>query len=113
MPPMTTIRALILRVGQPPAIKMIDGSLDGLQALVGGFIELVTIEPGVVAVMNEDGSMLGLPVNRVVARTDGRCFDLVGDVVVVGVDDDGATASLSADDAQAYAALYGRAMVEA
>lgn len=110
---MTTVLALLLRIGQAPEIKMIDGSLDGLQQIVGGFIELITIEPGVVAVCNEDGRMLGLPTNRIVARTDGRCFDLVGDVVLVGVDADGAIASLSADDAQAYAALYGQAMAEA
>lgn len=113
MSPVAAVRALILRVGQPPETKTIDGSLEGLQKIVGGYIELVTIEPGVVAVMNEDGRMLGLPVNRIVARTDGRCYDLVGDVVLVGVDADGATASLSEDDAQAYMALYGRAMAEA
>lgn len=71
------MRAVVLRVGQPPVVEDVDTSLKGLQALVGGTIELLHL-PGFVVVMNQDGRMVGLPFNRKIAG-----HALVGDLVCV------------------------------
>lgn len=72
------MRAVVLRVGQAPVIEDVDASLKGLQALVGGPIELLHL-PDFVVVMDENGRMVGKPFNR---RIAGHV--LVGDLVCVG-----------------------------
>lgn len=56
-------------------------TLAEMQAIVGGYIEIVPsrIEDGMVLVVNEDGKLLGLPAN---ALASGHC---PGDVLVGNV----------------------------
>ena len=58
-----------------------DLSLQGLQALVGGYIEFVTFRDGSALVVNEEGLLEGLPFNAVatlLARAKGRPVNIVG-----------------------------------
>lgn len=55
--------------------------LAGWQKLVGGYIEVVLIEPGKCAIVNEEGLLRGLPYNVQASALARR--DLVGDVVIV------------------------------
>lgn len=65
-----------------------DFKLDQLQALVGGYIEIVSLEskPLKIMVVNEDGKGLGLPINEKateVARPFIQFYDcIVGDALV-------------------------------
>ena len=58
-----------------------DLSLAGMQAAVGGWIEFVPLRHGKMLVANEEGILLGLLPNRVVAERYGLA--IVGDVILV------------------------------
>jgi hypothetical protein len=85
-----------------------DGGLAALQAEVGGWIEPIPTTENVTIYVNEEGKLLGLPVNRLAMDVWIRydCYRCVpaGDwiagsaVVVGGVDDEGETLDLSDRD---------------
>ena len=55
-----------------------------LQKLVGGYIEVVTMDNNLLAIVNENGKLLGL-------KPSGYryyCDDLVGNVILCGADGD-------------------------
>lgn len=66
--------------GEPRRIE-VDNTLEALQKVVGGYIETCTICTDTVAIINEEGRLLGLPINEHL-----RFF--VGDALIVGVDGD-------------------------
>ena len=72
-----------------------------LQELVGGYIEAVTLAPGLVILCNEDGRALGLPHNCTV---DG--IEFVGTILCVGAEGDDFT------DCPLVAEVFGKLCVE-
>lgn len=58
----------------------IDFQLDELQAVVGGFIEIVHLSNGKIMVVNEEGKLDGLPVNNKASELYPDI--IVGDVLV-------------------------------
>lgn len=75
------ITAVIKEVGKDPVLKLIPNELHELQKLVGGYIECVTIEPGLVAIVDEEGIINSKPYNMKLG-----IHQLFGTVVFVGVD---------------------------
>ena len=63
----------------------IPNTLKALQEAVGGYIETVTLDNGLVLICNEEGNLLGLPHNLKVGIPPFH-HTIVGDIVVVGVD---------------------------
>lgn len=59
----------------------IDNTLEALQKVVGGYIETVAVTTDVVAIVNEEGRILGLSPNV-------RLSGIVGDAFLVSVDGD-------------------------
>jgi hypothetical protein len=58
------LRIVTVRVGRPPAVESIDHCLEGMQAVVGGWIEARRVNvPGIVAVCNEESMLEDLPPN--------------------------------------------------
>lgn len=74
------MKAIVKKPHMAARIEDIPNTLEGLQALVGGYIETCTIFPGSTFIVNEEGRLLGLERNGL--------LDFVGTVVVVGVDDE-------------------------
>ena len=66
-----TIRVVLLEAGQEARITEIDASLPGLQRAVDGWIEAMDL-PGEDAVLicNEEGKLIGLPLNRAIREPD-------------------------------------------
>lgn len=63
----------------------IENTLEALQAAVDGYIEAVTLVPGrAVMIVNEEGVLLGLPVNVIASAVANT--QIVGTAIVVGVD---------------------------
>lgn len=64
-------------------LEPVDGSyLEPLQELVGGLIEFApTFDPEIEMVVNEEGLLIGLPVNLQASLTSGR--PIVGTAVLV------------------------------
>jgi hypothetical protein len=80
------MRIVYKDVGQPPEMRDIPNTLEALQGLVGGYIEVACVSPvcfeGVLRyVVNEEGKLLRMKPN-VYTATD----TLVGPVIVTAVD---------------------------
>lgn len=58
-------------VGEKPTLKTVDDSLPSLQALVGGYIEMVRMRHGLVAVCNEEGVLMELPMGYAILSSAG------------------------------------------
>lgn len=48
---------------KPAAVKVIDGSLESMQDIVGGYIETFHIAENILCVVNEEGLVRDLPFN--------------------------------------------------
>lgn len=81
---MDKIKAITKRPGMRPVSTWITPSLENLQKLVGGYVEVVQLVPGAVCVLcDEEGRLKGSEYNCTV---NGHAF--VGDLVLVGLDQD-------------------------
>lgn len=64
-----------------------DFTLDELQAVVDGYIEIVPSRDGRIIVLNEEGKLRELPVNLAASVLYGNRYDfIVGDVLVCNDD---------------------------
>ena len=61
---MGKIRILYVPVSGASDIKTIDNTLEAFQQLEGGYIETDHVGQGVIAIVNEDGIALDLPLNK-------------------------------------------------
>ena len=66
------IAVLLYQIGEAPRPKFIPNTLEAMQELVGGYIETVTLEDGLVLVCNEEGRMNDLSPNASVTTPYGR-----------------------------------------
>ena len=74
------MRVLVVEPGCRPEVKEIDGSLKSIQGVVGGLIQSVPLcdEPDVVLVCNDEGRLLGLPLNRALYEPGSRVpYDII------------------------------------
>lgn len=101
------IIAVVVEAGKAPEIREISDSLEGLQSLVGGYIQAVyPYEDPVAIICNEDGKLEGLPLNRALRDEHGEIYDvLAGTFAVVGLTED-SFGSLEGDLALKYAKLF-------
>lgn len=89
-----TVKAFVLMDKDDPGeIREIENTLEAFQEIVGGYIETFTFSQDVTLVINEDGRILGLPVNR-----DFCGHRFVGPMVFVGYDDEGEFTDLPEED---------------
>jgi len=78
---------LLVQPGAYPKAVSIGTELADLQTMVGGNIETTyPYDDPVALVMNEEGKLNGLPLNRALRTEDGDLYDIVaGDFLVVGL----------------------------
>ncbi len=93
------MKVLFVPVTGDIEVRDIDG-LDGMQALVGGYIECVSIREDLELYCNEDGWAMGLELNRRATNwmnvTQEGTYFLKGDVFFTGgVDDEGESLPIS------------------
>lgn len=87
---MEIITAVIYRPGQRGEIIKIEPTLEKLQELVGGYVQVVRIGPAsreenpLMVIVNEDGKLQGLQRNRPLAINDYSVEYLAGPIVVTG-----------------------------
>jgi hypothetical protein len=96
------IRVIVARVGKHPVVEEIDSGLDGMQAVVGGYIECVSLdgsyEDGVDLWLNEEGRINGMRLNRLIRDDRGNDWDVHGDVFLARHDSEGDTIGLTDED---------------
>ena len=73
-----TMVVLLVKANEKPELTVIDGSLESMQKLVGGWIErFMPFEDEVAIICNEEGKMNGMPHNRAVRYEDGQLLDIM------------------------------------
>ena len=102
-----TLSVLKIAPGQYPQQVEIDNDLKALQQAVGGSIGAsYPFEDPVAIVYNDDGKLMGLPLNRALRDEDGQMYDAVaGTFLVVGLGEED-FASLSPELTQKYEELF-------
>lgn len=85
------MRILLVEPGKRPVLKEIDGSLKSMQEIVGGTIQvLYPFEEPVALICNDEGKLLGLPLNRALRDEEGRIYDVIaGTFFLCGAPDNG------------------------
>ena len=72
------MKVVVVEPEKNPVVKEINGSLDSMQNVVGGWIQAIyPWRDNVALVCNEEGKMLNLPLNRFVITDDGQIIDFV------------------------------------
>lgn len=98
------ITVLVVEPGKVPYTKEIGDDWRAFQAEVGGTFQI--IYPGydpVGLVCNDDGKLLGLPLNRGLLDDDGELYDVVaGTFFLVGLGGGGTTVSLTGEQIRKY-----------
>ena len=102
-PTKETMTVLLVEPNQHPRPVEIGTELEDLQNAVGGYIEVVyPFDEPVGLVMNEEGKLDGLPLNRALRDDNGEIYDVVaGSFLVVGLTDED-FGSLSPDQMKAF-----------
>jgi hypothetical protein len=87
--PEKSIRVLIVEPMEPPRVESIPNTLEAKQGIVGGLIQAIYPYPDNVAVVcNDEGKLIGLPLNRRIGH------DIIaGNFIVCGVDNRNASFS--------------------
>lgn len=91
---MGKIKVVMCPADRAPYVTNISNTLQNLQKIVGGYIEESRIAPDIVAVFNEEGRLKNLPPN-LSFPVEG----IVGDAVIMGVDDEGQEVDLTDEQA--------------
>lgn len=73
------MNVLAVEPGKVPCEKEMDGTLKGMQAYVGGLIEVFCPydHDKVALICNEEGKVDGLPLNRAIYNEDGEMLDII------------------------------------
>ena len=81
------MKVLLVKPKKKPEVVEIEGSLESLQKMVGGYIEVTyPFDDPVGLIMNEEGKLLGLPSNRALKDSNGRIYDIIaGDFLITGL----------------------------
>lgn len=102
------MRIIKLEVGKEAYIKEIDDTdrLSAMQAEVGGLIEAIDIAEGITVIVNEEGSIYHLPLNRTIKNEDGEIIAVAaGDCFICG-DAEEDLVSIPDDKIEKYMELY-------
>lgn len=90
-----------LPLNKKVSVKELDGELESLQAEVQGTIDFFEISYGgknFDIILNDEGKMIGLEPNIAIIH-EGEIVDLImGDVLIMKVDEEGATMGLSDEE---------------
>ena len=72
------IRVLMIEPEKPPEMREISDTLKSMQEAVGGWIEeYMPFDDDVALVVNEEGKINGLPLNRAIRSEDGSLQDII------------------------------------
>ena len=106
------MKILVVEPMKEPYEKEIQGTLEEMQAIVGGYIQAVyPFEDPVAVVCNDEGKLMGLPYNRLLKDDTGRPYDvLCGTFFVAGLGEENFT-SLPDRLMEKYKAMYRKEML--
>lgn len=74
------MKVLIVEPLKKPYAKKITNSLSSMQEIVGGLIQAIypfEDDPEIALICNDEGKLLGLPLNRALRDEEGKIYDIV------------------------------------
>ena len=72
------MKLIVVEPQKKPVVRDIDPGLASMQKLVGGFIEAVyPFDDPVAMICNDEGKLLGLPLNRALYDNTGQIYDII------------------------------------
>lgn len=72
------MRVLFVKPNEKAYVTEIEDSLEAMQSAVGGLIEeLIPYDDDVAIICNEEGKMMGLPLNRALYTESGELYDII------------------------------------
>lgn len=99
------MRVVMVEVGRKACEMELEDSLASMQRAVGGLIQAV-YEPGgrnAALICNEEGKLLGLPLNRALRDEDGEIYDAIaGTFFICGAPPDSENFTSLKDEQVAY-----------
>ena len=103
-----TITVLLVNPYEVPKSIEIPADLSAYQKLVGGTIQAIypSMEDLIALICNDEGKLLGLPLNRPLFDDEGNLYDIIaGSFFIAGLSDDDFT-SLSPELIQKYSDCF-------
>ena len=84
------MKILVVEPERKPEVQEISGSLESMQKVVSGLIQALYPFAGPVALIaNDEGKLLGLPMNRGLRDEDGKLYDILcGTFFLCGISGD-------------------------
>lgn len=97
------MRVLVVEPKRRPEVREINGTLESMQEIVGGLIQaLYLFDEPVALVCNDEGKLLGLPLNRGLRDEKGKLYDILsGTFFLCGISEDDFT-SLTEEQIQHF-----------
>ena len=72
------MRVIVVEPKKKPMVQDIGSDLESMQKIVGGSIEAVyPFADPVALICNEEGKLLGLPLNRALRDDEGNVYDII------------------------------------
>lgn len=100
-------KIVLVEPEKPARITEKNLTLENMQKTVGGLIQAIyPFEDKVALVCNDDGKIMGLPLNRALRDEDGEIYDIVaGTFFICGLSDDN-FAGLTDEQAELYLKMF-------
>ena len=98
------MKILVVEPMKTPTVQEIDHTLSAMQELVGGTIQAVyPFDDPVALVANDEGKLLGLPLNRALRDENGEIYDVIaGTFFICGAPADSEDFTSLTDEQTAY-----------
>ena len=103
------MKILVIEPEKRPVEREINGSLEEMQAIVGGYIQAIyPFEDEVALVCNDEGKLQGLPLNRALRDTEGKIYDVISGTffLCAAPSDSDSFQSLTDEQLAKYKALF-------
>lgn len=88
------MKIIVKEVGKEAEVKEIEGTLEDLQAIVGGYAERIKLTERFYMLVNEEGNFQRLPLN-IIMKSEKGPTPIVGNVCFVHVAEGGEMVSLN------------------
>lgn len=80
------IKVIVIEPKEKPVVREIEGGLECLQEIVGGYIQVIyPFDDEVGLICNEEGKLLGLPLNRALVHNGEVCEIISGTFIIAGL----------------------------
>ena len=103
------MKILVIESMKTPRVKEIDSSLESMQKEVDGYIQAIyPFEDSVALICNEEGKILGLPLNRALRDENGEIYDIICGTFFLcsALPDEESFSSLSDEQIKHFSKLY-------